>query len=317
MRSYTMLSALVAGMVMFLPLQQLQANFTIDPSNENPLLQRWLPSSSDPFNHLGLIQLQETRNSLSTNLFPEGTYTVKKQSFTAGWTSLIIGATFEPLQVTETNLNLTYIDESPVPESLVADLEIQESKQVYGLNIGLEFSSPGGFTWNFDGTFTTNKGNNLSGFNLGFGHRFTFGNVHVIPMLKGGIGNGNFRLGKIKNQSTYIKVNDKEFYSDEVDVKLRDRYGYVGPELNVFVPVKENWGLRLTGAYKFAFSRGEKLSFKGKSGEGTTLKEKEELSEDNVFLYVNDKRIEEEAVLMDFGGFKAQISLVFNLGKAN
>lgn len=239
-------------------------------------------------------------------------------SLSNGWGKFYIGATVEPLSISSTNIQFTYIDESPTVDPLVANVDLNSGKIAYGLNLGMEFSYPSGITWSFDGTFTTNAGNNLSGANLGLGYRIKLsGRFFLVPVANVGIGNGNFKLGDIQNISTYIQVNETQFYSKEVQVKLRDQYGYVAPGLNLFVPVNDKWGIQLGGSYKYAFNRGEKISFKGylDAEESERAKDKETLSENNVFFYVDGERIRSEAKLIDFGGLKGQVSLVIFVGR--
>ncbi|MCO6493231.1 MAG: hypothetical protein J5I98_32725 [Phaeodactylibacter sp.] len=239
-------------------------------------------------------------------------------SLANGWGKFYIGATVEPLAISSTDIQFTYIDESPSVDPLVADVSLNSGKIAYGLNVGMEFSYPSGITWSFDGTFTTNAGNNLSGANLGLGYRFKLSDrFFVIPVANAGIGNGNFKLGDIQNISTYIQVNETQFYSKEVNVKLRDQYGYVAPGLNVFIPVNNKWGIQFGGSYKYAFNRGEKISFRGysDSDESERAKDQEKLSEDNVHFYLDGQRIRREAKLIDFGGFKGQASVVFFVGR--
>lgn len=234
-----------------------------------------------------------------------------------GWGKFLIGAVVEPLTISSSNINFVYIDESPSRDNLLAEIDLKSGTQSYGLVIGMEFSNPSGFTWSFDGTFSTDGDNNLSGANLGFGYRIRTGKLFLIPMVKGGIGNGNFKLGEIKNNDAFIQVNDTEFFSEEVVVKLRDQYAYVAPELNLFIPIKDKWGIQLSGSYKYAFNRGERLSFRGylDINNDDSAKEFEDISASNVFLSVDGQRVVEQANLMEFGGFKAQFSLVFFAGR--
>lgn len=239
-------------------------------------------------------------------------------SLSNGWTKFYIGATVEPLSISSTNIQFTYIDESPTVDPLVATVELSSGQIAYGLNIGIEYSYNSGITWNFDGTFTTNSGNNLSGANLGLGYRFNLSErLFVTPMVKIGLGNGNFKLGDIQNISSYIQVNDTQFYSEEVKVKLRDQYGYVAPGLQLFLPIGDKWGIQASGSYKYGFNRGEKISFKGYGDTemSESAKAKEDISADNVFFYLDGERIRNEAQLIDFGGFKGEISLVFFAGR--
>jgi len=264
-----------------------------------------------------LIFSTVSANNELTQQYPNLFLKEEVKDLNNGWGKFYIGAVIEPLGIGSSDITFAYRDESPSGDNLIADIDLASSNQAYGLVVGMEFSSPSGFTWSLDGTFSTSNKNNLSGANLGLGWRFRVGKPFIQTMLKSGIGNGNFKLGNIQNNDEFIEVNDTQFYSDEVTVQLRHQYAYLAPELSVFVPVKDTWGLQFSGSYKFAFNRGERISFRGHEDveETITAKANEELSEQNVFLLVDNIRITDEANLMEFGGFKAQITLVFFSGR--
>lgn len=230
-----------------------------------------------------------------------------------GWGSYFISFMAEPLSMPATNIQFTYYDESPSVDPLVADININSAQLAYGVNLGLEFSHLSGLTWNVGGSFTTRSGNNLSTFKVGMGYRVSlWDKFFLIPIANVGFGNGNFELGDITNISNYIQVNDTQFFSEEVNVKLRDMYGYVAPGLNVVVPINKKIGIRAGVSYKYVFNRGEEIRFKGytDSGETESAREDEKLSEDNVYFYLGGERIRNEAQLIDFGGAAGHIGII-------
>jgi len=237
----------------------------------------------------------------------------EKMTWANGWGGYFVNFMVEPLSMPSSNIQFTYFDESPTVDPLIADININSAQRAYGVSLGLEFSHLSGITWNVGGSFTTMSGNNLATFNLGMGYRISlWDKFFLVPMASVGFGNGNFELGSITNISSYVQVNDTQFFSEQVDVKLRDRYGYVAPGLNIVVPVSKKVSIRVGVNYKYAFNRGEEIRFRGytDSAESESAREDEKLSEDNVYFYLEGERIKDEAQLMEFGGVAGHIGVI-------
>lgn len=225
------------------------------------------------------------------------------------------GLSNEPFGLTKGELTGWIVDDSPSQDWLLVDIDLANSKRATGLHAGVEYIYKSNFTWNADINFSFNKSGRMFGGNLGFGYRIGKEKVHIIPMLKMGLGNGNFKLGDIQNEDVYIQIDETQFFGDEVEARLKDLYAYVAPELNVFFALNDHAGLQISAGYKLAKNRKSKIEFSGTNEEDTSDTEFRSLGHSQNQLSLSGKKLTEESKLIDFKGISFKVSFVKYLWK--
>lgn len=223
----------------------------------------------------------------------------------------------ETFKLTEGNLWGWIVDDSPSQDWLMVDLDLAATERARGFHFGLEYSYPNHFVWNADLAFSFNSEGRMFGGNLGFGYELKKQKFQVIPMLKLGMGNGNFKLGDIQNEDLFIQINDTQFYGDEVEARLKDLYAYVAPEINFSYALNEKIDIRLTAGYKLANNRKPIIEFNGITDveESDYEKDTRDLNHSKNQLSLEGVPLNENSKLAKFQGAYFKVSIVKNLSR--
>jgi len=229
-----------------------------------------------------------------------------------GGLRLIIGLQNESLSMVDGYVNGWIVDDSPSQDWLEVGAQLESTKRATGLHLGLQFDYPNQLSWNADISFSGNQEGRVFTGNLGAGYRLEGDRIQVIPMARVGLGNGNFKLGQLFNEASYIQIDDTQFYDDQISVRLKDLYAYVAPELNVFYALNDHMGIQLTAGYKFTGNRPSQIQFSGytDTSRSTTATAYRELSHPRNDLALDDLRLSNRVKMVALDGLYLRASFV-------
>lgn len=252
-----------------------------------------------------VVPAQNANSSLSTDAAP------KTQS------RFYFGLQSETFILSEGKLQGWILDDSPSQDWLMLNLDLAATERARGFHLGLEYSYPSNFVWNTDLAFSFNSEGRMFSGNLGLGYELNKEKFQVIPMLRMGLGNGNFKLGDIQNEDLYIQINDTQFYGSEVEARLKDLYAYVAPEINLAYTLNEKVSLRFSAGYKLANNRKPVIEFSGITDveEDDYGSDTRDLSHSKNQLALNNEMLTEDSKLAKFKGAYFRVSIVKNLSR--
>lgn len=221
------------------------------------------------------------------------------------------------LNFKNSNIQLSYLDESPSPDYFYSNTYVKES-MVYNLSVTAD-----GFkhlnSIYYDLTLNLFAGEHfLAGdLNVSAGYPLYISkkkNITILPVFSAGYGLSGRSLGKLINHSIYIKVNNTRFmdYSD-VDVSLSRSYVSLRPAMNILFDLSKKFQIRLNAAYLFSIYTNNLVRFSGKDNSGNNVSDSEGLDEQNVSFTVNGNQTKESPI--DIKGIEFRIGFGFNIGK--
>lgn len=195
---------------------------------------------------------------------------------------------------------LNYVDESPSMDSFSGEKTIKE--QAYGISFdfGAQFGNLRGYHLELGGSGITGSVNFLA-FHMAYGYNLALGAKNKVifrPVLGIEFGRAKAPMGDINNNDLYIRVNDTDFYSEDVGIKIISNQGTVKPRIDFAFPFNKEEGhslLSVTAGYSYnIYSNEPMIKFAGDDGSGESLRAKEKLDETNVDFRLNGTRSTEK-----------------------
>lgn len=226
----------------------------------------------------------------------------------AQWLSFY-GGTKLP-QFGNSRVELTYIDESPAPESIQSTTEIKNTPYYF---VGASYDHYNKKDiWYYELIANAYFGE-LTGFDAGFTGGYPIylndsASIGIIPALTAGMSFMEKPMGTLINRSTYIQVNETRFGNGQnVDVSL-SRFGFfVKPSLALTYNITRNYQLRLIGAYMVDLSIDESIGFSGKDNSGKVVSDSEPIDAPNLSYTVNGKN--SDTVPFDLNGLEVKLGI--------
>jgi hypothetical protein len=223
----------------------------------------------------------------------------------------------KPLNFKNTNVQLSYLDESPDPDYFVSDIDLSSS---IIFNVG---ASIDGFKHKseiyYDLAANLFVGNNIFGgdINISAGYPFYLNkkkSITLVPAFSAGYGLSNRSLGELVNNTVYIQVNETRFKDyTNVDVSLKRGYVALRPNINFFFDLNKKFQIRLNAAYLYSIYTVNQISFSGKDNDDKAISDSEDLDEQNVSFIVDGKSSKESPI--DLKGLEFRIGFAFSIGK--
>lgn len=191
---------------------------------------------------------------------------------------------------------LNYVDESPSMDSFLGEKAIKEQKYGISFDFGIQMGNLKGYHFELGGSGITGSVNFLA-FHTAYGYNFSLGASKKIifrPVLGIEFGRAKAPLGDIINNDLYIRVNDSDFYSDDVSIKIISNQGTVKPRFDFAFPFQKAEGysmLTITAGYSYnIYSNSPMIKFSGTDENNETLYAKENLDESNIDFRLNNIR---------------------------
>jgi len=221
-----------------------------------------------------------------------------------------------PFLVNQGSLSFAYVDESPSRDNLqiskywasVSTLNFYEfligvgNYKKFHVELGIGYGAKEDFR-RFD--FLIGVGGNLS-----FGPKNRVALRYVLPLR---YGNARQFIGYLDNNASYIQVNDKQFYSPEVKVFLKQNPFIINPRLDLCLRATNWLSIEIGGGYQFNVATSNSLlRFDGKDGtddEATAISATEKLNASNVDLEYNGTRLKK--MPLNLNGFFLNAGLFF------
>ncbi|EON76340.1 hypothetical protein ADIS_3468 [Lunatimonas lonarensis] len=197
-------------------------------------------------------------------------------------------------------ISLNYVDESPSRDSFSGEKTLKEQEFGISFDFGLQYGNLRGYHMEFGGSGITGSVNFLA-FHIGYGNNFALGatgKTIIRPVLGLEFGRAKSPMGKIVNNDTYIRVNQTDFYSDEVAIKIISNQGTIKPRVDLCFPAKrvDNHSLfSLSLGYSYnIYSNEPMIKFTGTNSAGESVRAKENLEDDNVDFRMDGARSTEK-----------------------
>ncbi len=227
-----------------------------------------------------------------------------------------LGVMLDPHQVAAADLGVFIKDQSPQAQLLRVGIDLESTERSIGGILGVVI--PAGDKWlgSLDLTFAGKGETNIWSFNFGGSYQLTSGPFIFAPGLNVGGGRGNIKMGKISRNTPFIQIDGKQFLGDEIQVKLREAFLSIQPEVNFYVKISDKTGLRLNVGYRRALKYKERIFLDGYADSGNTESQKArlKLSDDAISFTKNDQSTEKGG-LQQFSGLKAELGITFSIGK--
>jgi hypothetical protein len=113
-------------------------------------------------------------------------------------------------------------------------------------------------------TGSNGKDVDLSNFGLGLGYAFGGERLQIFPFVDYGFGEAKLDLGSIKNKYQYLTINEKEFNSSTVQMKLSKNYTLLRPSIGFNLNIVKWVSLRANVGYSIAsFKKFDPINFSG------------------------------------------------------
>lgn len=207
-----------------------------------------------------------------------------------------IGVGMRSTNIETALISLNYIDDSPSRDSFSGEKELKE--QDYG--ISFEFGTQGGDLrgghFELGGSGITGSVNFLA-FHMAYGYNFALGQSNksfLRPVLGVEFGRAKSRIGDITNNDLFIRVDNTDFYSDEVSIKVISNQGTIKPRIDFGIPFSgtENHSiLTFTAGYSYnIYSNEPMIKFTGSDGNQEPTRATERIDEENVDFSLNGVR---------------------------
>jgi|GEM_PF-1553925 len=223
----------------------------------------------------------------------------------------------KPLNVKSSNIQLTYLDESPAPDYFTSNTTVNSSL-VYNLGASID-----GFK------HLKNIYYDL-GANLFVGDQF-FGlevsasigyplyitkkrNIALIPTFSTGYGSSERKMGTMINHTTYIQVNSTKFQDfTNVNVNLQKSYIPLRPSLNFLFDASKKIQIRLIASYLYCVYTVNQVRFSGTDNSGKTASDGEDFDAPNITYTVNGAQSKDSPI--EIKGFEFRLGVSINLSK--
>jgi len=154
---------------------------------------------------------------------------------------------------------------------------------------------------------------NGEAWNFGMGYSIKKPKFSFRPLVLFTSGNNGIKLGDIYQNDEYIRVNNSEFYSDSVKLKLTGGYFQINPKIEFAFPLDQNNSLelRFNIGYNYSLSHATQyLNFTGLNELDESISAKESISADNVYLVIDNERITKRITNLD--GIHSHIGIAFS-----
>lgn len=225
-----------------------------------------------------------------------------------------IGAILDPHRVDAADLSVFIEDESPQPQRLRVGTDLESTNRSFGGMLGIILPAGGRWLGSLDISVAGASKTNVWAFNFGTSYQLGKGNFIFAPGLSLGGGRGNIKLGKITRTTPFIEIDGKQFLGDEIEVKLREAFLSIQPEVNFYARISEKTGLRLNFAYRRAGKYRERIFLDGSADSENTedLKARLKLS-DSAISFIKNEQSTDKGGLQQFSGFKAELAFTFSI----
>ncbi len=214
------------------------------------------------------------------------------------------------------NIWFYYHDESPAPDDFYTDIELS-GKTIFNLGVNYNnYSKNRNMYWDaFVNLFFGKYFGLDGGGSVGYPFFITKNkSISFLPSLSGGVGYYNKSLGTLKNNTTWIQVNDIRFqnYSD-VDISMTGWYAFLRPNFAFAIDINSRMQIILSGSYSLIWDFKPKVSFSGPDQNGKKETATENLDENNLAFYIDDKRTNDSPFKLM--GPEVRIGINFGVGQ--
>ncbi|WP_081652261.1 OmpA family protein [Cyclobacterium qasimii] len=235
-------------------------------------------------------------NDKASEPVPEPVPTPKAPVKTNDYAGFYLGIGSRSTNLEESLMWLNYVDESPSMDSFLGEKTIKEQEYGISFDFGIQTGNFNGYHYEIGGSGITGTVNFLA-FHTAYGHNFSLGASNKIifrPVLGIEFGRAKAPLGDIINNDVYIRVNDSDFYSEDVSIKVISNQGTVKPRFDFVFPFQKAEGysmLTITGGYSYnIYSNNPMIKFSGTDENNESISAKENLDESNIDFRLNEIR---------------------------
>jgi hypothetical protein len=221
-----------------------------------------------------------------------------------------------PFNVSQGDLSFSYVDESPSQDNLQTFKSWESSKAINFFEFLFQVGNYKSYHVEMGIGYGEKKDFRRFDFFLGVGGNKTFGpknRVAIRFLFPLRYGNVRQFIGNLENNSSYIQVNDKEFYSSSVKVFLKQNPFIINPRLDVCLRLTNWMSIEIGGGYQLnVFSTKTSLRFDGKDGttdDAKEVTETEKLTASNVNLRYNNSSLKK--MPLNLNGFFLNAGLFF------
>jgi hypothetical protein len=188
------------------------------------------------------------------------------------------------------DLYLDYVDESPSRDVINGLFELNSTRWVVPLRLGIDLNSHSDWTVGFGGTLMLGTANGIAGdVKLGKYLSNEYAMLRWRPWLKGSYGIASKYIGEMEQNDLYIQVNDVKFYSDFVSVSAGEQFYSIGFGTDLIFPISSD---KVLGCFSIGYNVGTSmkpfLKFDGKDEQERQLSSREDAMSRNVTMEIID-----------------------------
>jgi len=207
-----------------------------------------------------------------------------------------IGVGMRSTNIETAVMALNYIDDSPSRDSFSGEKELKEQEYGISFEFGIQGGNLRGGHFELGGSGITGSVNFLA-FHMAYGYNFSLGQSNksfLRPVLGVEFGRAKSRIGDITNNDLFIRVDNTDFYSDKVSIKVISNQGTLKPRIDFGIPFSgtDNHSiLTFTAGYSYnIYSNEPMIKFTGSDGNQEPLRATERIDEENVDFSLNGVR---------------------------
>ncbi|WP_367390099.1 hypothetical protein [Lewinella sp. LCG006] len=176
----------------------------------------------------------------------------KESLYLQRYRSIFLGFGPRYLNTDPGTIETTFMDDSPSMDTFNSTFEVKDGYAQFAMNIGYKAGRYRGTSHDYllDVTFGKNY---TAKFAYSWGWNFLTklkGKDFVIrPAIQGILGGSGFRIGKIQNNASYIQINEKKYYEEELNIHLQGSSLTFAPRIDFTYIFANRWDFFLKAAY--------------------------------------------------------------------
>lgn len=211
--------------------------------------------------------------------------------------------------VTASHWGLDYLDHSPTTDRFSGERTLKARAYAPTIRAGVHWGKLRGSHVELGGNFALGHSNYNAlqvGLGLNLAKRFVF-----RPVVAGEFGFAGFKLGSLRNHSSYVQVDDTRFYDDLINIKLVSWRANVTPRLDIGLINRQGTQVYASLGYTLnVLATRSLLQFRGQDAEGESVTAYESIDAPNVSLRQNGERANGQ-LPFDLDGYFASLTIGF------
>jgi outer membrane protein OmpA-like peptidoglycan-associated protein len=265
---------------------RLEGNFVTYQTSENGSPVKVQKSKVHYIKHAdGSVEYISTTNPVANNLNFKWLNKLIKLTRVSAFVDLGV----VPLNVKKSDIDFTYIDESPSRDNMRTQINLEPRYIAYGGQIGLEWETDRTITWRTYYQYAVNSEGSTKAFGVGLGKIIgKRANTRIGADLQ--FGSASVKLGNLQQNDEFIQVNESRFYSDYVKMRYRNYFVAINPYVSFERPLANGLSLRLKIGAGAGLHTKSNVTFKGQDAANKKVKGKEKLTANNVSFILDGEK---------------------------